>query len=306
MTRGKKTTGLSFVKALSTIFLLSYALSLFAQTSQPTPPLQSDASPAAPETALPEQADFLRQVEEKRDRYAQLLQDYVCRTNLLIKPSRLANSKRPTSEDYESLYINGKEIHHLLAIDGHPLSEAAKNEEDARLQKEVAASTQLGKKSVAQNPTLEEAVLKIDIFTAEQRLVRDGRAYIAFNFHGDRYRRPKSILELIAKSLHGDVLIDENDHAIVEFHGSTDDDVTYNQELLIPRHFPALVYQAKRVNDEIYVPSLVTIAIADRQPVGKLATNMWMRSLELRTYTVESCKKFRVTSTILPGYANVP
>ncbi|WP_130418242.1 hypothetical protein [Edaphobacter modestus] len=105
---------------------------------------------------------------------------------------------------------------------------------------------------------------------------------------------------MIAKSLEGTVLIDEQDYAIVSMHGVTRDDLIYNHQLLIPRSFNTLVYEGKRVNDEMYVPSLVTIAVANRQPEGVTANSDWKRSLELRTYTVTSCEKFRVTSTILP------
>ncbi len=83
-------------------------------------------------------------------------------------------------------------------------------------------------------------------------------------------------------------------------HGVTRDDLIYNRQLLIPRLFNTLVYEGKRINDEMYVPGLVTIASANLQPESVTANSSWKRSLELRTYTVISCEKFRVTSTILP------
>jgi hypothetical protein len=297
---------LSLSKTCTAIVLLGHALSSLAQTPRPAAPQpQSEPESSSPAPPLPEQTAFLKLVAEKGDRYALLRQDYVCRTNLLIKPNQLAKSKAPISEDYESFYVNGKEIHHLLAFNGKPLTEEAKAAEDDRLQKDIQ-TTAKGKKVQRETGSLESTVLATDIFTGEDRIVKDGRSYISFHFQGNRHREPKSILEVMAKYLQGDVLIDEKDHAIVAFHGTTTEDVIYNNDLLIPGKYPALVFEAKRINDEIYVPSLVTIAIAGAQEMGPLATNMWKRSLEVRTYTVDSCRKYRVTSTILPVDPTTP
>jgi hypothetical protein len=94
------------------------------------------------------------------------------------------------------------------------------------------------------------------------------------------------------------------DRAVVEINGMTEDNVILNGRFLMPDKFPALVYKAKRVNDEIYVPSLVRIAVADDQAEGVLAAELWKHSLELRTYSVSSCRKFRVSSTIIPTVDN--
>jgi hypothetical protein len=293
----------SLPKTCSVVFFL--AISSLAQTIQPaTPQPQSEPESSTP-APLPEQAAFLKLVAEKGDRYALLRQDYICRTNVLVKPSQLAKSQAPISEDYESFYVNGKEIHRILAFNGKPLSEEAKAEEDARLQKDIQATAK-SKKTPVETGTLESAVLANDIFTGETRIFKDGRSYISFHFQGNHHTEPKSILEVMAKYLQGDVLIDEKDLAIVAFHGTTQEAVIYNNELLIPAKYPALIYEAKRINDEIYVPSLVTIAVAGPQEVGTLATNMWKRSLEVRTYTVDSCRKYRVTSTILPVDPTTP
>jgi hypothetical protein len=300
-------TRLSFAKLLGTAFLISHSFSCFAQASLPVAsPLQSDPVPLTLDAPLPKQADFLKQVAAKGDRYAELRQNYVCRTSLVIQPKQSSDSKASMSEDYDSFFVNGKEIHRLQAINGRPLSEAAKDEEDVRLQKEISTTIPHKRISATGPQTLEEAVFAADVFTGEQRTVKDGRNYISFHFQGNRQRHPKSILELIAGYLQGDVLIDEKDHAIVQMRGVTQADVIYAHQLFIPGQFPALIYQAKRINDEMYVPSLVTIAVADRQPEGTLATILWKSSLETRTYTVESCKKFRVTSTILPAFKEIP
>lgn len=254
--------------------------------------------PGQLELPLPESASFLNQVATAGDRYASLRQDYVCRTRLRIEPSELSASRAPVTEDYDSFYLGGRELHRLIAVDGHPLSDAAKAEEESRLQEETQKVTVNG--TYAPAATLEGTVLATSIFTDEKRLVSDRRNLISFHFEGDRRREPRTILEMIAKSLSGNVLIDEQDHAIVKMNGTTRYDVIYGRQLLVPRSFKALVYEAKRVNDETYVPTLVTIAAANRQRVGVTANVNWKRSLELRTYTVTSCEKFRVTSRILP------
>ncbi len=263
---------------------------------------QTGAKPLAEllDSSLPEPGVFLKQVAMTGDRYAALRQSYVCRTHLLVQPSKLAASNAATTQDYDSFFVRGREIHRLLAVDDHPLSEAGKEAESSRVEEEIHGFVATGKQVAAPAVTLEAAVLTMDVFTAERRTVDDGRSVISFHFQGDHRRKPRTILEMIARSLQGDVRIDEQDRAIVSMHGATRDDLIYNRQVLIPRLFHALVYEAKRVNDEIYVPSLVTIAAATRQPEGVTANIDWKRSLELRTYTVTSCEKFRVTSTILP------
>jgi len=240
------------------------------------------------------------------DRYSEIRQNYICRVGLHIQPNQYANSKTPISQEYESLYANGREIQRLLTVNGHPLAPDAKAMEDARVQREIEASLGQKKPSSGLATTLEGAVLATNVITDEQRIVKDGRSYITFNFHGDRQSHPRSTLELIAKSLEGSMVIDEKDRVAVEMNGITQDDVLYGGWLLVPRKFPALIYAARRINDELYVPSDVSIAVANRQVAGVTASVEWKRSLERRTYKVESCRKFRVTSRILPGFTETP
>jgi len=272
----------------------------FAQTEQaPT------AAPLAAEAPLPEPREFLKGVSVKDDQYARLRKDYLCNTEVEIRPNRLSRSRVPVTEQYESFYINGREIDRVVKVNNVPISERAIALQDARLKKQTdAAISAEGKAAKPTPPTLEETVLATSIFSDERRIWKDGRSFISFKFKGDRHRVPQTPNEMIAKMLRGNVLIDETDRAIVEISGITQDDVIYNNRFLMPDKFQALVYEAKRINDEIYVPSLVRIAVADDQADGVLAAELWKRSLELRTYSVSSCRKFRVSSTIIPTVTN--
>ncbi|WP_260737496.1 hypothetical protein [Tunturiibacter lichenicola] len=272
----------------------------FSQTEQaPT------IAPAAVEMPLPEPHEFLKGVSVKDDQYARLRKDYLCRTEVVIQPNRWSRSRTPISEKYESFYINGREIDRVVELNNVPLSERSIAQQDARLKKETdTALSSEGKTAKPSAPTLEETVLATSLFVDEQRVWRDGRSFISFKFRGDRHRVPDSATEAIAKLLKGSVLIDEADRAIVEINGTTQDDVIYSNRFLMPNKFQALVYEAKRINDEIYVPSFVRIAVADDQADGVLAAELWKRSLELRTYSVSSCRKFRVTTTIVPTVTN--
>lgn len=268
----------------------------FSQTEQaPT------AVPLAADAPLPEPREFLKGVSVKDDQYARLRKDYLCQTEVVIQPNRFSRSRTPITEEYESFYINGREIDRVVKVNNVPISERAIALQDARLKKETDVALSAGGKAAKPSaPTLEETVLATSIFSDEKRIWKDGRSLISFKFRGDRRRVPQTPNEMIGKMLRGDVLIDETDHAIVEISGITRDDVIYNDRFLMPDKFQALVYEAKRINDEIYVPSLVRIAVADDQPDGVLAAELWRRSLELRTYSVSSCRKFRVSTTINP------
>ena len=248
---------------------------------------------------LPEPASFLQQAVMTGDRYAGLRKAYVCHIHLSVQPSKMVSAKSPRSQDYDFFYLHGKEVHSLIALNDRPLSEAEKAQDRQRLEEEASQNTS-SDPSIFKAETLASAALATDVFTDEKRFFRDGRAVIWFRFKGDRRRTPRTLIELIANALDGTVEIDEQDHAIVSMHGMTRDDLIVDHRLLIPRRFNALVYEGKRINDEMYVPSLVTMAVATWQPEGVTANSQWKRSLELRTYTVSTCEKFRTTSTILP------
>lgn len=284
----------------SVLLSLSVRLAL-ARTGQ-----TATVGSSIPAQPLPEPAVFLKAVAAKGDRYARLRQDYLCLTQLVIQPNRLSRSQTPVTEEYESFYVNGGEIDRIVKINDVPLSQQAIAEQETRLKQETDAALSLKSKPKPQTPTLEETVLATNLFSNEQRIVRDGRTFISFSFRGDRHRIPQNLIEKIAGSLKGDLLIDETDRVIVEMNGVTQDDVIYNGRFLMPDKFPALVYRAKRINDEIYVPSLVRIAVANDQPDNVLASDQWKRSLELRTYSVDSCRKFHVTSTIISPVTSPP
>ena len=286
-------SGLTVTKFLGALLLLT--------------PCLAQSPPDTTTSSLPDTATLLKQVIANGDQYAKTLQRYICRTNLLIDPNHYPDSpKNPTSQEYESFYINGKEIQRLLTVNRHPLSAAAKAQEEARVQKEIDSDLLDAKPFRGLAGTLQGSVLTTAIFTDEQRIFKDGRSYITFNFHGNHRSHPDSILGLIAKSLKGNAIIDEKDLVVVEINGTTQDDVVYNRELMVPRKFPVLIYNAKKINDELYVPSLVSIEIAARQDYNDSALIPWNRSLERRTYMVESCRKFRVTSRILPSSSDAP
>jgi hypothetical protein len=266
---------------------------------------QSGLAPSVAEAALPEPVAFLKSVTINSDQYARLRQDYLCQTEVVIRPKKSSRSQTTVTEEYESFYINGKEIDRVVKVNDVPLSERAIAQQDARLKKETdAALSSNGSRGKPPGPTLEEMVLAKSIFSDERRIWKDGRSFIAFKFRGDHHIVPQTPTEAIARFLKGDVSIDEADHAIVEIKGVTQGDVVYSGRFLMPDKFEALVFQAKRINDEIYVPSLVRIAVADDQADEALAAEFWNRSLELRTYSVSSCRKFRVSATIIPTEAD--
>ncbi len=127
---------------------------------------------------LPEPSTFLRQVSIMGDRFADLRQNYVCRTHLLIQPSK-ESSKPPLNEDYDSFYVHGREVHRLLAVNDHPLSEAEAAEERKRLEQEMQRSGET-KATMVAPANLSSAVLTTDVFTEEKRVVRNGRSLIRF------------------------------------------------------------------------------------------------------------------------------
>ncbi|RZU40132.1 hypothetical protein [Edaphobacter modestus] len=141
---------------LLTGFFLSTAWKAVpAQASSNNPMKQFDGLPNLP---LPEPGAFLKQATITGDRYADLRQKYVCRTHLLIQPSKESSSKAAITEDYDSFYIRGKEVHRLLAVNDHHLSEAEKAKERNRLEEDAQKSVGI-EKTIVPPVTLASVVL---------------------------------------------------------------------------------------------------------------------------------------------------
>jgi len=146
--------------------------------------------------------------------------------------------KHHQSKRLEQFYVNGIEIHHLLAKDRRPLSPHDAKKEQQRVDGEVKRYSDPGEAQKARADQDEQVNRFLEALRFEngRREIRDGRSIIAYDLSGDPGFHPKNIEGRFAQALVGRIWLDEETATPVEMRVRTDRDIKIGGGLLANVH----------------------------------------------------------------------
>lgn len=175
-----------------------------------------------------------------------------------LNPDR--SVKRHRSREEERFYLNGVEIDHTLARDGHPLAGADARKERERVDWEVKkfSDPKQVQKVHAQDEKEAYMFLRAMRFYNGTRDSREGRRTVRYDLAGDPNFHPKKIEERFAQALTGRIWIDEDSGTPVELRVETERDVKVGGGLLATVHkgFQLHLLQ-QREPDGVWITKLV-------------------------------------------------
>lgn len=244
---------------------------------------------------LPDVTMLLQAASEKQDAFATQLQMYFC----VMKDNDMNTH---TSRLYESFYINGREIKHVLSVNDVPLNPSENKREEARVNQETqdnlskpalsfaawAGGWSFSTKEHRWSETVEAAILRVNTVIKESSIVYQGRPAIQIDFQGDPSLKAHTREERVARVFDGMIIVDAADRVIVRIQGEAKADVMDGTKMLVSSG-SKIGYEARKIADNLYAPSAWTSYsyVYSKDSAG--APSSWLGSQE---FSLLSCRQY--------------
>jgi hypothetical protein len=285
---------------------------------------QNDVAPAAPAATteqaveakaevearpLPDIPALMRSVEANQRLSEAIEKNYMYRS--LVTDQEIdghGKVKKTETMEFENFWENGAPVHRLLKKNGKELSADELKKEDEKIDKEAAKEKEKREKADAQgketDPRGDDLVtvsrlLELGSFTNPRRVQLNGRDTIVVDFTGDPKAKTKTRFEDVIRDLAGTAWIDEQDRMLVKGEGRFLNDFKVGGGILADiKKGTNFSFEQRKVNDEVWLPAKV-------EGVGGVRALLFF-GFNGNLRVVESdYKKFKATSTILPGVSTV-
>jgi hypothetical protein len=280
------------------------------QSGSPEPPQSvPPESSKAEERPLPDIPTLMRAVEANERTSEAVKKNYMFRSVQTEEHSDgHGGVKKTETREYDEFWVEGVPVQRMTKKDGKELTEAEKKKEDEEIDKEVANAKEKRAKADAKGkestPRGEDEItvsrlLELGSFTNARRVQINGRDTIAVDFAGDPKAKTKNRFEDVIRDLVGTAWVDEQDRVLVKLEGHFLNAFKIGGGLVVSiQKGTSFSMVQQKVNDEVWLPAL----LAGRGEARALLLFKFDGSLR----AVESdYRKFRATSTILPGVSTV-
>jgi hypothetical protein len=278
--------------------------------SQQVPALKVDtAKPNEAERPLPDIPALMHSVETNQRISEAIEKDYLYRS---VQTQQELNGhggvKKTETKEYEIFWVDGVPVHRLVKKDGKELSAEEQNKESEKIDKEAAKGKErrakAEEKGAETDPHGNEMVtvsrlLELGSFTNARRVQLNGRDTIAIDFTGDPKAKTKNRFEDVIRDLVGTAWIDEQDRMLVKGEGHFVNTFKIGGGLVANiQKGTSFSMEQRKVNNEVWLPAKV-------EGQGSARALLFF-SFNGRVQAVESgYRKFKATSTILPGVSTV-
>jgi hypothetical protein len=216
--------------------------------------------------------------------------------------------KKTETKEFDVFWLNGVEIHKLVKKDGKELNAEEQEKESERIDKEVAKAKERRSKADAKGEETDShgheevtvsRFLELGRFTNPRRVKVNGRDTIAVDYEGDPKAKTRNRFEDVIRDLAGTIWVDEEDRSISRIDGRFLRPFKIGGGLVVNiKQDTNFAVEQRKINDEVWLPARVD---------GKGAARaMLFISFNGSIRVVDSdYRKFKATSTILPGMSTV-
>ncbi len=216
--------------------------------------------------------------------------------------------KKTETREFDVFWLDGVEVHKLMKKDGRELSTEAQKKESDRIDKEVAKAKERRNKADVKGEETDShgheevtvsRFLELGRFTNPRRVKVNGRDTIAVDYEGDPKAKTRNRFEDVIRDLTGTIWVDEEDRSISRIEGRFLRPFKIGGGLVVNiKQDTSFAVEQRKVNDEVWLPARID---------GKGAARaMLFFSVNGSLRVVDSdYRKFKATSTILPGMSTV-
>jgi hypothetical protein len=216
--------------------------------------------------------------------------------------------KKVSRREYDSFWLDGVPVNKLVKKDGRELTPDEQKKESERIDKEVASARakkekgdEKGKETSPRGDDMITAsrILELGTFTNPRRVTLDGRDTIVVDYAGDPKAKTRNRGEEVIRDLVGTVWIDEQDKVIRKSEGHFLNAFKVGGGLVANiRKDSSFAMEQKKVNGEVWLPA----KIEGQGAIRILLFANFNGSMQVQ---MSDYRKFKATSTILPGVSTV-
>jgi hypothetical protein len=284
-----------------------------AATPQATAPEVPVASPAEgtklEDRPLPDIPTLMREVETNQRAAEKIEKDYLFRSAVTEQETDgHGGVKKTEAREYEVFWQNGVPVSRLLKKNGRELSAEEQKKENERIDKDAekakerrSKADEEGKESDPRGHELMTAsrVLELGSFTNPKRVQLGGRDTIVADYAGDPKAKTRTRFEDVVKDMMGTVWVDERDRVLVKAEGHFVNNFKIGVGLVANiQKGTSFSAEWRKINDEVWLPA--------RMEGQGSARALLFFGFNGRAEVVDSdYRKFKATSTILPGMSTV-
>jgi hypothetical protein len=216
--------------------------------------------------------------------------------------------KKTETKEFDVFWLNGVEVQKLVKKDGKELNADEQKKEDERIDKEVAKAKERRSKADTKGEDTDSRgheevtvsrFLELGRFTNPRRVKINGRDTIAVDYEGDPKAKTRNRFEDVIRDLSGTIWVDEEDRSISRLEGRFLRPFKIGAGLVVNiKQDTNFSMEQRKINDEVWLPARVD---------GKGAARAFLFiSFNGSIRVVNSdYRKFKATSTILPGMSTV-
>jgi hypothetical protein len=280
------------------------------QASQEVPAQTTDAAKTNEgERPLPDIPALMHSVETNQRVSEAVKKNYIFRSVQTEEHSDgHGGVKKTETKEYDEFWVEGVPVQRMTKKDGKELSEAETKKENEEIDKEVAKAKERRAKADAKGkestPRGDDEItvsrlLELARFINARRVQLNGRDTIAVDFAGDPKAKTKNRFEDVIRDLVGTAWIDEQDHVLVKLQGHFLNAFKVGGGLLVNiQKGTSFSMEQQKVNEEVWLPALLE-GHGEARVFLLFKFDGGLRAVE------SDYRKFRATSTILPGVSTV-
>jgi hypothetical protein len=261
------------------------------------------------ERALPDIPALMRAVEANQKKAEGVEKDYMYRSVQTIQElDGHGEVKKRETEEFDVFRIEGVPVRRMTKKNGKESSVEELKKENERIDKEVAKAKErrarAEEKGKETNPRGDELVtvsrlMELGSFTNARRETLNGRDVIAVDFAGDPKAKTRTRFEEVIRDMAGTSWIDEQDKVLVKAEGYFLNTFKVGGGLVVNiQKGTRFSMEQRKINDEVWLPATV-------EAQGSLRVLLFAGLNGRLTITDSDYRKFRATSTILPGVSTV-
>ena len=285
----------SSIRSLLLAVSLVYAPFSFAQT---------ESGSLAADRPLPDIPTLMHEVEQHQRASEAIQKDYLYHE----VATEQENGKKTETREYDVFWLNGVEVQKLTRKDGRDLTADEQKKESDRIDKEVAKAKERKAKADAKGEETDShgheeitvsRFLSLGSFTNPRRVQFDGRDTIAVDYTGDPKARTRNRTEDAIRNLAGTIWVDEQDRSISRLEGHFVNNFKIGAGLLINvKKDTSFLFEQRKINGEVWLPARI-------EGQGAARVMLFVSFNGSVRVTNSDYRKFKATSTILPGLATV-
>ena len=290
------------IRYLACLIPLALAAKIAAQA--PITTRSAQPHPMRLDAPLPPIPEVLKRLQDELNTSDKLRRDYLYRSTALFQEfdskGRLKKSETEVRDNYT---VSGVTVSRLLVKNGVPLTPAETKKEDDRIEAEV----QKGKDLIAEghHPGQKDditlsRILELGTLSNERRILRNGRATLLLDYHGNPDAKTHTAFESAFKDLAGTIAVDEQTGGLVHTEGT----FTRNYKLaggLLASVAAGTTFSMDQqlVNGEIWLPKHI-----DGHGSARLFLLVHMNGRLSEEFS--GYRRFRTTSVVLPATPEPP